>query len=108
MATELDNCVYRIWDRFGFQEGETGWVIEIHLDTDPPDPDAETYFGEVILTDEETESLKIEAHVEGWDMWDRDITGLSWAQLVAHFSPSDALIERTLEVIATGPHEQDW
>ena len=66
------NYHLRIWDRLGFQEGETGWVIEV---TEPSNIiGGGDEVGEVILTADESEALGLEKEMSDWDIWDRDIS----------------------------------
>ena len=104
MMRELENYVFRIWDRLGFQEGETGWVIEVNSNTygKPIDLSFDPYAGEVILTQEETESLKLEEVFENDDIWERDSGDLYFSEFLDRYKPDEDILDKLLELINEG------
>ena len=71
--TTYKNYDLRIWDKGGFQEDETQWVIEVS------EPGARYGEGEelgeeydIVLSEQEVEELKLEEEMAGSDIWDRD------------------------------------
>ena len=108
--TELENYVFRIWDRLGFQEGETGWVIEVNSNTygKPIDWSFDPYVGEVILTQDDVENLKIEEVFENYDIWGRDTGDLYFSEFLGKYEPDKDILDRLAEMIRTGPHEQPY
>ena len=108
--TELENYVFRIWDRLGFQEGETGWVVEVSSNTygKPPDLSFDPYVGEIVLTEEETETLKLEEVFENYDIWGRDTGDLYFSEFLDRYKPDEEILNRLSEMIRTGPHEQPY
>ena len=80
--TTYKNYHLRIWDRLGFQEGETGWVIEV---TEPHQViGGGDEVGEIILSNQEAEQLGLEQEMGDWDIWDRDIT-VSLSSLIDNY-----------------------
>ena len=107
---KLENYVFRVWDRLGFQEGETGWVIAVNIDTygKPMDLSFDPYVGEIVLTQEETENLKLEEEFENIDIWDRDTGDLDFSMFLDSYKPDEDILGRLSEMIRTGPHEQPY
>jgi hypothetical protein len=101
MKVDYQKYEYIIWDRLGFQEGETGWTIQIN-------ELKMNYFGEVLFTEQDSESLGLEERFSGYDIWGRDTGEMSWNDFLDRFSPTPEIIDRITEVIQTGPHKQEW
>jgi hypothetical protein len=104
MMKELENYVFCIWDRLGFQEGETGWVIEVKHNTygKPQDLSFDPYVGEIILTEEETERLGLEKLFGGYNLWDRGTGDLDLSEFIEGYSPGQDIIDKLLELISEG------
>lgn len=104
MMRELENYVFRVWDRLGFQEGETGWVIEVNRNTygKPIDWSFDPYVGEIILTQEETENLKLEEVFENYDIWGRDTGDLYFSEFLDDHKPDENILDKLLELINKG------
>jgi hypothetical protein len=104
VMTKLEDCVFRIWDRLGFQEGETGWVIEVNHNTygKPNDLSIDPYIGEIVLTEEEAENLGLEELFEGVDIWGRDTGDLDFSNLVEWYSLDEYILDKLTELISQG------
>ena len=104
----LEKYVYNIWDRLGFHEGKTGWVIVItpnYYD----DSSVDNYpYGELLLTETEVEELGLENIFGNYDMWDRETGDIDIDTLVNQYKVSDDILEKLDTIIKTGPHENDW
>jgi hypothetical protein len=108
MMTDYEKYVYNIWDRLGFHEGETGWVIVITPNYyDEPLGDNSPY-GELLLTEEEVEELGLENIFEGYDMWNRETGDIDIDTLISQYKVSDDILEKLMTIIKTGPHKMDW
>ena len=108
MDNTLEKYVYNIWDRLGFHEGKTGWVIVITPNYyDNPLSDNSPY-GELLLTEDEVQDLGLEERFDGYDIWGRETGDIDIDTLLSYYQVSEEVIEKLLEIIKTGPHENDW
>lgn len=99
--TEYEKYEYVVWDRFGFHEGKTGWIIYLNGED-------KNYFGEILLSEQEAEILELEDYFYGDDIWGRSSGELNWNELLDTFSPTQEIIDRIAEVIKTGPYKSEW
>ena len=104
----LEKYVYNLWDRLGFHEGKTGWVIVITPDyyADPSIGNAP--WGELLLTEDEVNELRLEDLFDGYDIWDRETGDIGVDTLVNQYKVSDKILQKLGQVIKTGPHKNDW
>jgi hypothetical protein len=101
MTTEFERYEYVVWDRFGFHEGKTGWIIYLN-------DEQKNYFGEVLLSDQEATVLGVEEHFAGDDIWGRSTGEITWSELLDRFPPPQSVIDRIETVISSGPFDQEW
>ena len=101
MITEYEKYEYVVWDRFGFHEGRTGWIVYLNGKD-------KNYFGEVLLSEQESEALGLEDYFAGDDIWGRSSGELTWAEFLDKFLPPSSLIDKIETVIKTGPYEREW
>lgn len=103
VMNKLEKYVFRIWDRLGFQEGETGWVIEVNRDTyGNPKDFSDPYVGEILLTEEEAENLGLEELFEGVDIWGRDTGDLDFSRLAEWHTLDEDILDKITELVNQG------
>lgn len=98
---DYEKYEYVVWDRFGFHEGETGWIIYLNGED-------KNYFGEVLISEQEANVLGLEDYFAGDDIWGRSTGEITWSELLDRFSPPQGVIDRIDAVILGGPYEQEW
>jgi hypothetical protein len=108
MMEEYEKYVYNIWDRLGFHEGETGWVIVITPNYYDDTSVSNAPYGELILTEYETRDLGLEEIFDDYDIWDRETGDIDINTLINQYKVSEEILEKLMTIIRTGPHKNDW